>query len=99
MKTAHTAGPWYRNIKPATKYTTVWSGRNKHVAYVATSGLAEDEVEANICLISAAPEMLEILKAIMTPPEPYAAGQEYRDLVQSVRERALSIIAKATGLG
>src|SRR5690349_9189461 len=34
----HTPGPWHRNIKPATKYPTVWSGRNLHVAYVSTGG-------------------------------------------------------------
>lgn len=56
---SHTAGPWHRNIPPATKYTTVWSGRNAHVAYVATKGLSPEEVEANIALIAEAPTLLE----------------------------------------
>lgn len=59
---SHTAGPWHRNIPPATKYTTVWSGRNTHVAYVETKGLSPEEVEANIALIAAGPDLLEALK-------------------------------------
>ena len=31
----HTKGPWHRNISPATKYTTIFAGRNTHVARVA----------------------------------------------------------------
>ena len=58
----HTPGPWSRNIPPATKYTTVWSGRNLHVAHVAARGLSADEVESNICLIAAAPDLLAALK-------------------------------------
>jgi len=57
----HTPGPWHRNIKPASKYTTVWSGRNKHVAHVETRGLTEAEIEANISLIAAAPDLLDAL--------------------------------------
>ena len=56
----HTPGPWYRNIPPANKYTTVWSGRNKHVAYIKQ--MPDDvEAEANINLIAAAPAMYEAL--------------------------------------
>lgn len=61
-KQSWTAGPWRRNIPPATKYTTVWSGRNKHVAHIATTGLAPEEAEANITLIALAPEMAEALR-------------------------------------
>lgn len=48
-----TPGPWYRNIKPARKYTTVWAGRNTHIAHVSVGGFdgtkfSEDELEANL---------------------------------------------------
>lgn len=61
-KAKHTPGPWHRNIPPATKYVTVYAGRNTHVTYVATQYLTPEEVEANINLIAAAPELLERLK-------------------------------------
>lgn len=65
MTTQHTPGPWHRNIPPATKYTTVWSGRNTHVAYVSPTGLNSEEVEANINLVTAAPDLLAALEGLM----------------------------------
>ena len=63
---SHTPGPWHRNIPPAARYPTVWSGRNKHVAYVKTSAdLTPEEIEANITLIAAAPDLLEALKGCL----------------------------------
>tara|TARA_R100001530_G_scaffold135198_1_gene111827 strand:+ start:1801 stop:2127 length:327 start_codon:yes stop_codon:yes gene_type:complete len=52
----HTPGPWKRNIKPATKYNTIYAGRNTHITHLAVSGLNPEEVEANCDLIAAAPE-------------------------------------------
>jgi hypothetical protein len=60
----HTPGPWYRNIKPATKYNTVWAGRNTHVAHVTVDGLSPDEVEANIALIAKAPIAPKLAEAL-----------------------------------
>jgi hypothetical protein len=57
----HTPGPWHRNIPPATHYPTVWAGRNKHVCKLSDRGPKGDEAEANINLISAAPELLDAL--------------------------------------
>lgn len=57
----HTPGPWHRNIKPASHYPVVFAGRNTHVAMVVSNGLPEDEVEANIALVTAAPELLAAL--------------------------------------
>lgn len=51
----HTRGPWSRNIKPASRYPTIFAGRNTHVAVAKTSGLTEEEIEANVSLISTAP--------------------------------------------
>lgn len=58
----HTSGPWHRNIRPATKYPTIFAGRNTHIAVVDTRLSNKDEVEANIDLIAAAPELLDGLK-------------------------------------
>lgn len=60
----HTKGPWHRNVPPATKYTTIFAGRNTHIARVVTDGgLTPEEVEANCELIAAAPELLNALRA------------------------------------
>lgn len=91
----HTPGPWHRNIKPATKYNTVWSGRNTHVAYTAVQGLTPGEVEANISLIAAAPELLAALEACLPDLKHYVAthgpGPDRR------LADALVAIAKAKG--
>lgn len=67
----HTPGPWHRNIKPASKYPTVWAGRNTHVASLlghrdgGNNRLSEEELEANIDLIATAPELLTALKTLL----------------------------------
>lgn len=58
----HTQGPWSRNIKPASKYNTIFAGRNTHVAHLSTAGLSEEEIESNANLIVAAPDMLLALE-------------------------------------
>lgn len=82
----HTPGPWHRNVKPATKYNTVWSGRNKHVARVVVEGLDPEEVEANIRLIAAAPDLLEALQTLLVD------GRDYT----KARDKARAAIVKAT---
>lgn len=96
-KTTHTPGPWHRNIKPVTKYVTVWSGRNTHVAYVNPSGLSAEEVEANICLIAAAPTLLESLQELL---EFYAGHKDKNRISEDERDMlddAENAIAKAEG--
>jgi hypothetical protein len=68
--TKHTPGPWNRNIPPATKYATIYSGRNTHIAYVTNSlnELSGEEVEANMNLIVAAPDLLEALETLINAP-------------------------------
>ncbi|HBD35945.1 hypothetical protein [Cupriavidus sp. UBA2534] len=63
MIAKHTPGPWHRNIRPASKYPVVWAGRNKHVLAVKTIGLTDDEIEGNITLAAAAPDMFDALVA------------------------------------
>lgn len=88
---SHTPGPWHRNIKPATRYNTVWAGRNTHVLRVVVDGLSEGEVEANICLASAAPELLAAAQAFVKPFE----GIEM--VKGNAVDLARAAIAKATG--
>lgn len=109
MTQSHTPGPWHRNIKPASKYTCVFAGRNTHVAYVATGGLSEDEIEANCNLVTAAPDMLEALKAVKDwmLEEEHLAGKvfgsvpfNYKTTMHKpvVFQKILAAIAKAEGV-
>jgi len=61
----HTPGPWGRNIPPASKYNTIYAGRNTHVAHLHRDGLTPEEIEANANLIAAAPELLAALEALL----------------------------------
>lgn len=64
--TQHTAGPWHRNIRAEGKYAVIFSGRNTHVAVASGHGnLPGAEIEANIDLIAAAPELLAALELIV----------------------------------
>jgi hypothetical protein len=60
---AHTPGPWHRNISAGGKYPTVFAGRNTHVA-VAQQMPNPEETERNISLIAAAPDLLGALQLI-----------------------------------
>ncbi|MBN7763834.1 hypothetical protein JYP52_22095 [Nitratireductor aquibiodomus] len=85
-KIAHTPGPWHRNIKPARKYPTVWAGRNTHIAAVVAGApygsgngetMSDEEMEANIDLIAAAPEMLEALRLHKAWSDSENSGPDY----------------------
>lgn len=87
----HTKGPWHRNVPPATKYTTIFAGRNTHVARVVTDGgLAPEEVEANCDLIAAAPELLNALEAMLD-----IYGGSYDNECRRKDEQEQGVIAKA----
>lgn len=99
MITKHTPGPWHRNIRPAAKYPVVWSGRNKHVLAIKTVGLSQQEIEANMDLATAAPDLLAALQAEEEWRARDAAGAldpewNYEVMVGAKRRAA---IAKATG--
>ncbi len=59
-----TPGPWSRNIKPASKYSIVFAGRNTHIASVCSAGLTDTEVESNCNLIAAAPELYRVAELL-----------------------------------
>lgn len=95
--TKHTKGPWHRNIKPASKYPIVFAGRNTHVAQVCTQGLSADEIEADINLITAAPELLEALESFLELDEIRIKQLESTQWGQACLESACTAIAKAKG--
>lgn len=63
MSSKYTPGPWYRNINA--KYP-VYAGEAPNHIHIASilKDAPESEREANLRLITAAPELLEALKAI-----------------------------------
>jgi hypothetical protein len=66
MKGQHSPGPWHRNIPPATKYVTIYRGRNTHVCDVIPSrSISPEEAEANLTMIAAGPTMLAALKDVV----------------------------------
>ena len=95
----HTPGPWHRNIKPARKYGVIFAGRNTHVARLAVEGLADDEIEANCDLITAAPDMLAALVGLVgngfTDEE---LARRWSWSIDAIRE-ARAAITKAEGRG
>ena len=97
----HTPGPWSRNIKPASKYCTIFAGQSTHVAVVCTQGLTEDEIEANTDLIAAAPDLLAALKWAMD----YISLHEGRNdkhafcVNNCLHKQARAAIARAEGRG
>lgn len=100
--TAHTPGPWHRNIKPATKYGTIFAReapRHTHVCHLAVTGLPPEEVEANCSLIVAAPDLLDTLRDVVEYAERFAdlndepAGGGCRRSIAAAR----AAIAKAEG--
>lgn len=89
----HTPAPWYRNIKPARKYCTIFAGQNTHVTYLATQGFSDEEIEANCNLIVAAPELLGMVKkldTILRGCGPLYAGGKVSDEVTQLVNKAES---------
>jgi hypothetical protein len=87
----HTPGPWQRNAPPASKYVTVFAGRNIHIAAIKPEGKTQQECEANINLIAAAPDLLDACQEFVRKVDEGEA--------RSVRSYAQmkAAIAKATG--
>ena len=96
----YTPGPWNRNIPPASKYTTIYAGRNTHIARVVTDGLSENEIEGNANLIATAPDMLSALETLLPVAQAFekqASKGSGGRRAGSVFEKARAAIAKAKG--
>lgn len=97
----HTPGPWHRNIPPATKYNTVFAGRNTHIAHLNRIGLSPEEVEANCNLIAAAPEMLEAAKrtVLLIATVRNICGDKTAEWLMEQESYKLSVVAIAKAEG
>jgi hypothetical protein len=94
----HTLGPWHRNIKPITRYPTIFAGRNTHLAKIIVEGIGLSEAEANADLIAAAPDLLEALQTIVRMADGRAIpGNLILDENSPLMYAARDAIAKATG--
>jgi len=93
----HTPGPWHRNIRADGRYTTIWQGRNKHVAHAQRLD-NDNETEANISLIAAAPDLLAALEdaEFLLRKAGQIAGPMQESFNRSA-EDARAAIAKAKG--
>jgi len=95
MSARHTPGPWHRNIKPARRYPVIFAGRNTHVATIHhTTGISDEEAEANHDLITSAPKLLEALKALLAYEDDRPARGTHGATVYAAAERA---VAEAEG--
>lgn len=101
--TTHTPGPWHENILPASKYVTVYAGRNTHICNVVPILRNEMQTAANRRLIAAAPDLLEAAQVFVR----YVQQQELIDpelfstsggrLLAEPYNNARAAIAKAIG--
>lgn len=83
-----TPGPWHRNIKPASRYPTIFAGRNTHVAYVAVNrgAMPDEEIEANLVLIQHAPAMLDLLQTVAAGNLPAEVTRTIaRDMIERIK--------------
>ena len=95
--TKHTKGPWYCKSKPAQRYPVVFSGETK-VARAITSKLSEHEIEANVNLITTAPDMLAALEVCLEAIQPYYDSDDDGSLEAKASNMALAAINKAKGI-
>lgn len=97
MKTKHTQGQWSFSKSEMISGFKIWAGEDtKLIATVHTEDVETDEeAEANSHLIAAAPEILEVLEAIVNKFDTVrmvkASGIELE------LHLALSVISKAKG--
>ena len=90
----HTPGPWHRNIPPASKYVTIFAGRNTHVCHLAPEN---EEVEANCNLIASAPELLAALRSTLSQLRTVTAWCAYDENNDAVLALGDAAIEKAEG--
>jgi hypothetical protein len=95
---AYTPGPWHRNIKPASKYPTIFAGRNTHICHLSTGEKTDAELEANISLITASPDLLAALEALTDHSITYFDLGECGGKELDIRRMAKEAIKKAKGL-
>ena len=81
----HTPGPWKYN--KLSYFSLVLAGAIQ-VCKLFCGGKERDEVEANACLIAAAPDMLKALKAVNTEYTLHGSLTDSHRLVKRAIEKA-----------
>ena len=62
---------WSRNIPPATKYSTIFAGRNTHILHLASGHSPEDtEVLANV--MTQVPQMVALIQGMVEGEDRHA---------------------------
>lgn len=92
--TTHTPGPWHRNVSPAWKYP-IYADKNgdpngKDWIHIAAVLPGNPNAEADLNLIAAAPELLEMCKLAL-------ARLPQDDFGNHARKQIMETIAKAEG--
>lgn len=105
-KPKHTPGPWF--VSAGSKYVLAGGGTYRAVAEAFTCSdkwgmapISEAERDANKRLIAAAPEMLELLKAIYkaaSDGEKMSDGAGKHRMLKNIQFNAAQAIAKTEGL-
>jgi hypothetical protein len=101
METKHSPTPWHRNVRPASHYPIIFSGRNTHVCQIVSRGLTEETIEANCdFLVRAVNCHGELTAALKWFLRRYNAGLSEKALAQLAfvfAEVAHAALAKAKG--
>ena len=87
----HTPGPWHIGMKPG---PMIYGPNGEGVADMCILMVPNDEHKANIRLIAAAPELLELAQAFLSYLEDDSQSPRRK---QACLEGARAAIAKATG--
>jgi len=93
---AHTEGPWHFDGPPDNHI--VWSGPVNRICFMAHSnGVNPERDTANARLISAAPDLLEVLKDLFERGEVHMLLAGNPAACMALEEKARAAIAKAEG--
>lgn len=98
MSAQHTPGPWEAQKWHCHAATSVRAG-SVTIAECSGLGRLSKDCEADACLIAAAPDLLEALKAVLKDEKWHAAmADEVTDGARDNIKMAEAAIAKATGI-
>ena len=98
----HTPGPWKCRQSGDGKFYLIGEGQpswRTHVGEVHSDDIDSDEAAANASLIAAAPELLDLLKELVSVGTWFYSALEFDHGVSGcdIRERCLAAIEKAEG--
>ena len=94
MTDKHTPGPWVagsKEVRGPLDVKIAWCGDNGIYGRDGSYVISVEEAEANARLCAAAPDLLDALRAMITPTDPRTEDE--------ILSQAFAAIAKATGEG